>query len=171
MLLSSPCPSMQVSWAPARAAARAPWRVRGRGCGMDRGTCLAFSSSSFRPASDTGRRHRRSEKRAAGGARRRRRRQRGAAASRRQAGQRGREKRHKDGELSAEPGPQSAGALVPASVGSAGVDPLEARPALASSRLQPGYLCAATPRSINLSLALPPRPPHARQSASSPPPT
>lgn len=82
VLLSSPCPSMQVSWAPARAAAWAPWGVRGRGCGMGRGTRLASSSSSFRPVSETGRRHRRSEKRAAGGARRRRR-QWGAAASRR----------------------------------------------------------------------------------------
>lgn len=70
--------------------------------------------------------------------------QRHRGSQRRRAGQRGGEKRHKDGELTAEPGPKSAGALVPASVGSAGVDPLEARPALASSRLQPGYLCAAT---------------------------
>lgn len=89
---------------------------------------------------------------------------------RRRAGQRGRERRHKDSELSAEPGPKSAGAPVPASVGSAGVDPLKARPSLTSSRRQPGYLCAAAARSINLSPALPPRPPCMRQSTSSPPP-
>lgn len=47
---------MQLSWAPARAAARGPWRVPGRGGGMGRRERPASSSSSFSPASDAGRR-------------------------------------------------------------------------------------------------------------------
>lgn len=68
MLLSRPCPSMQVSCAPARAAARAQRLGRASGCGMGRGARLASSSSSFQasvrdqpppPPQRTGRRGRR----------------------------------------------------------------------------------------------------------------
>lgn len=124
MLLSSPCPSMQVSWAAARAAARAPWRVRGRGCCMGRETRLASSSSSFRPASETGRRHRRSEQRAAGGASWRRQ-QRGAVASQRpEAAGRERGGGREDTKTVSECGPrlQVRGRPAPDSVGPAGVE-------------------------------------------------
>lgn len=150
---------MQVPWAPARAAARAPWRVRGRGCCMSRGTRLASSSSSFRPASETGRRHRRSERRAAGGASGRRR-QRGAAASQRPeaaggGGGGGRE----DTKTVSECGPrlQGRGRPAPASVGPAGVD-TRGR-GLAGGA--PGHLCVAAP-AVNQSQPLTAAPPTRR---------
>lgn len=149
---------MQVSGAPARAAAaaRAPWRVPARGCGMGWGARLASSSSSFRPATETGRRHRRSEQRAPGGASRRRRQQ-GVAASRRPGRDEG-----EDTETVSEPPRPAASARAPrppASVGWAGVDlregstqrRLTAAGGRRTSARRPG-------RSINLSPALTLRP-------------
>lgn len=167
---------MQISWAPARAAARAPWRVRGRGCGMGRGTRLVSSSSSFRPASGTGRRHRRSEQRAAGGASRRRR-QRGAAASRRpEAAGGGRGGGREDTKTVSEyrARPPARGRPGPGQRGLSGrgarawTDRRRAQPQRAAAG-SPEICVRRPPRSINLSPALPPRPPYTRQSAWSPP--
>lgn len=177
MLLSSPCPSMQVLWAPARAAARAPWRVPGRGCGMGRRTRLASSSSSFRPTSDTGRRHRRSEEYAAGGACRWRR-QEGAEASWRPetaagGGRRGgREDTKTVSECRALPEARGR----PGS-GQRGLSRRGARAWTNRRRTQtkraascgPDIFAPRPQRSINLSPALPPRLPQTCQSAPSPP--
>lgn len=173
MLLSSPCPSMQLSWAPARAAARAPWRVPGRGGGMGRRERPASSSSSFSPASDAGRRRRRrrssrSEPSAAGGARRRRR-PRGAEASwRPESAGGGREERAEGGEgkdtktvseCEARPAARARGVPGPAWARRARKrterSP-ERRPAAAGCRDH--SVPRGPPRSINLSPALPPRP-------------